>query len=144
MEQNKKSSMFIEIFEPEATQCDFTPAGSAADALCRKVETADLMEKALGCTHEEAMKGLAPTPPPAPTSVRATFHSSLDEFISALAKRVDDAVEKAPSRARVIRAIIDQARNKPELKLIRNSEGWDRLAYSCLTFVTRAVITEGK
>jgi hypothetical protein len=145
MAEIKKSSMYLEIFEPDATRIDFgTPVGNAADALCQQIETADLMEKIVGCTHEEAMKALTPTPAPTPTPTRATNHSSLDDAISAFAKRLASAVEKACARKRAIEKIINSARNRPGLKLIRDSEGWDRLANSCLAHVTEAVISEEK
>ena len=141
MAEIKKSSMYIELFEPDATRSDFTPAGNAADALCQQIETADLLEKMTDCTN--AMKAVAPAPAPGPTS-HATVRTPLDKLISAFVMRTVDAIHKVPLRRQTIVGIINKTRNRPELKSIRDSDGWDRLANSCVAYVTQAVISEVK
>jgi hypothetical protein len=148
MEEIKKSSMYLEIFEPDATRIDFgAPAGNAADDLCQLIEIADLMEKIVGCTHEEAMKALAPTPAPAPT-LSPVSQEGLDgafrRVVNIVANRVADAIQKAPARKKAIQAIVDEARNKPALRAIRDNARWDCLADSCLAYVAGAVISEAK
>ena len=142
MEEIKKPSMYLEMYEPDATVYDFDPAGNAADALCRQIDTAHLREQILRCTSEEATKDLAPTSITVPPTPSRVSEQALTDRIRKVSKGVANSVTQAPRRRRDIEAIIDTTRNLPELGLIRDSDEWASLARSCERYVAVALISD--
>ena len=141
MEEIRKPSMYFEMFEPDGTVYDFDSAGNAADALCREIDTAHLREQILLYTSEESTKDFNHASMTVPTPLRVS-EEALTVLIRKVAKGIADSITQAPRRRRDITAIINTARNLPELGLIRDSDGWASLARSCERYVASALISE--
>jgi hypothetical protein len=139
----EKSALFIEIYgcdDLESTPVQtgdlelpivddplsrFFPPTGKANALCRGLQSAAFISEVAGCERDMALHAQASVPYP-----------SLDPFN--LAKGTHHTSGKSSLRKLAIQSIVDRARNRHELSAIRDSDGWDRLAASCMAYLESA------
>jgi hypothetical protein len=115
---------------------DFQPPTGSGDALIRKLEDADLLEKIIDCDDATTVKivTLAPLAP------AATMPST---DLSDLLKRAVFAHKTTLQRKAAVKSMVDALRNTAVFRPIRDDDRFDSLVRSLDQFVTGSVLMAG-
>jgi hypothetical protein len=112
---------------------DFQPPTGSGDALIRKLEDADLLEKITGCDDATTVKIVTP----APLAPAATMPLT---DLSDLLKRAVFAHKTTPQRKAAVKSMLDALRGSVVFAPIGQDDRWNKLSESIHNFIVSALV----